>query len=478
MKYFGTLCLLLYYFHPFAQTCTTLGQTPSTALPVCGTTTFRQNTVPVCSTRSLSVPGCAGDGASYADKNPFWYKFTCYKSGTLGFLISPIDQGDDYDWQLFDITGRDPNEVFTNRSLVVTGNWAGTYGNTGASAAGVSFIQCASDPAANMNSFSSMPMLTEGHTYLLLVSHFTNSQSGYDLSFGGGTAVITDPLQPDVLDVRANCGTDRIRVKLNKKMKCSTIAADGSDFVVSSANVSVVAATGINCAAGFETDSVEIKLSSPIGPGAYSLAVQQGSDNNTILDFCDQSVPANTTITFHVSNVLAADFSSTTDICPDEPVQFNSVVEGQASNYAWSFGDGGSSMLSSPAHVYTAPSSNTTYTVTLSVSNGLGCDNRVARTVKVYSNCFLAVPSAFTPNGDGRNDFFHPLNAVKAENLSFKVFNRWGQLVFQTNDAARGWDGRYRGLAQPTGVYVWLLSFRDRDTKVLRQMKGTVALIR
>src|SRR5262249_6777856 len=107
-----------------AQTCTTLGQTPSTAFPVCGIDTFSQTTVPTCGTHNLVVPGCSGDGALYGDKNPFWYKFTCYQAGTLGFLVTPNDLGDDYDWMLYDITGHNPDDVFTDQSLIVTGNWA------------------------------------------------------------------------------------------------------------------------------------------------------------------------------------------------------------------------------------------------------------------------------------------------------------------------------------------------------------------
>jgi hypothetical protein len=68
-----------------AQTCTTLGQTPSTAFPVCGTTVFHQSTVPICATNDILVPGCTGDGAAYQNKNPFFYKFTCYVSGSWLF---------------------------------------------------------------------------------------------------------------------------------------------------------------------------------------------------------------------------------------------------------------------------------------------------------------------------------------------------------------------------------------------------------
>src|SRR5687768_3708048 len=113
---------LLFFFNAsFAQRCDGPGQTPSKAFPVCGTSTFHQTTVPICVTQDLKVPGCSN--VAYQDKNPFWYKFTCYKDGDLGFLIKPLDSGDDYDWQLYDITGRDPNDVFTDASLIVTGNW-------------------------------------------------------------------------------------------------------------------------------------------------------------------------------------------------------------------------------------------------------------------------------------------------------------------------------------------------------------------
>ena len=70
-----------------AQTCTTLGQNPSSAFPVCGAQPFPQGTVPFCGGRSIPAPPCAR--APFSDKNPFWYTFTCFATGTLGFQIVP-----------------------------------------------------------------------------------------------------------------------------------------------------------------------------------------------------------------------------------------------------------------------------------------------------------------------------------------------------------------------------------------------------
>jgi gliding motility-associated-like protein len=93
-------------------------------------------------------------------------------------------------------------------------------------------------------------------------------------------------------------------------------------------------------------------------------------------------------------------------------------------------------------------------------------------------NCFIAVPTAFTPNADGLNDYLYPLNALKADNLEFRVYNRYGQQVFYTNDWTRKWDGRIGGREQPAGVYAWLLSYTHQDTgeKIFR--RGTTVLIR
>jgi hypothetical protein len=206
----------------FSQPCTTLGQTPSTAFPVCGTSVFHQSTVPLCSTNDIFVPGCSGSGnAAYQNKNPFFYRFTCFTAGTLGFTITPLAANEDYDWQLYDITGHNPDDIFTDNSLVITGNWAGTYGTTGASASGVNSIECASNPTQNKPTFAAMPQLVVGHEYLLMVSHFTDGQSGYDLAFGGGTAVITDPTIPHLLSAKPDCSGQLLTIKLNKKVNAT-----------------------------------------------------------------------------------------------------------------------------------------------------------------------------------------------------------------------------------------------------------------
>jgi gliding motility-associated-like protein len=96
----------------------------------------------------------------------------------------------------------------------------------------------------------------------------------------------------------------------------------------------------------------------------------------------------------------------------------------------------------------------------------------------VLDNCFIAVPTGFTPNGDGLNDYLYPNNALKAINLDFKVYNRWGQLVFGSHDWQQKWDGKIGGIPQAPGVYVWYLRYTHRDTGKKIFQKGTTTLIR
>jgi gliding motility-associated-like protein len=91
------------------------------------------------------------------------------------------------------------------------------------------------------------------------------------------------------------------------------------------------------------------------------------------------------------------------------------------------------------------------------------------------------VPSAFTPDGDGKNDVFRPIAIGIKQITYFKVFNRWGVLVYSSAKNAYeqsiGWDGTYKGKPQDSAVYVWIVEGVDYLDKKITQ-KGTVTLIR
>ncbi len=677
--------LLSVVLSTYAQPCSTIpGMSPGNALPVCGTSVFHQDVVINCSGLDVAQVGCAV-GASSASS--FWYKFTCFQTGSLGFLISGISSTDDYDWVLFDITGRNPNEVFSNSSLAISINLYGTGGSpapfpespTGCRPGATGNVHC--DGYSNGNTpFNAMPTITVGRSYLLMVTNWTRSTAGYDLSFTGGTASITDPKEPHMESARAICDGISASIKMNKRMKCNSLTASGNEFTITPAVANVISATGYGCNPAFDMDSVLITFDAPLAPGNYTINIKKGtpdgntildncdrqipenesipmivypliptpmdsisklgcepdkiqlvfrknmlcdsiapdgsdfevimlagsepvtvvsaagncdangltriikvtlattlsaspiktkgtymirlkvgSDGNTIVDECGQATPAGATLTFNtkdtvnadfsyaikygcdrdtinyfhdgnnevnfwkwnfdrtrssslqnptilygapglkktylivsngvcrdssdtvsifIDNVVKAAFEATAVVCPNELASFTNNSTGNIVSWRWDFGNGIISNSPNPVpQSYPVPRATINVFPRLIVQNNRGCLDTVIQKIVVPNSCYVAVPNAFTPNRDGLNDELYPLNAYKATDLLFRVFNRVGQLVFETRDWTKRWDGRFKGQPADVGTYVWILIYTHIDTGKKVQQKGASILL-
>lgn len=284
MRLFTLLFLLLISFEIKAQVCTGPGRTPQTATVVCGTLTFSQPTAPSCNAPDLPVSGCPL--LPMPASNSVWYRFHCYQTGTLGFLITPTVASDDYDWQVMDITGRNPQDVMTT-NLAISVNFSGIPGITGCSPAGTLDLRCAGGAAGTQ--FNRMPMLTAGNDYLLVVNNCCDGFSGYGLTFTGGTAVLTDNQLPTVTSVGpAGCNTSQIVVQLSEDVLCDSVTVNGSEFTITDGtntypftSISSLCSTGQNA-----ITSLTINMTNPLPPGNYNLVVNDGTDNNTLVDVC------------------------------------------------------------------------------------------------------------------------------------------------------------------------------------------------
>jgi gliding motility-associated-like protein len=96
-------------------------------------------------------------------------------------------------------------------------------------------------------------------------------------------------------------------------------------------------------------------------------------------------------------------------------------------------------------------------------------------TIRIKESDTLYFPTAFTPNGDLTNEYFRPIGI--ANGLSLQIYNRLGQQIFTTASATNGWDGRYKGVPQPVGVYVYLVRYTSKSGREKIQ-KGSFFLIR
>jgi gliding motility-associated-like protein len=120
-----------------------------------------------------------------------------------------------------------------------------------------------------------------------------------------------------------------------------------------------------------------------------------------------------------------------------------------------------------------SPPTDTRYTLTVQSMVGCGSVEAVV-TVKVFNDIYI--PSAFSPNGDDKNDYFKIVAADGYELLAFQVYNRWGEAIYAAKDFSKGWDGTYNRIPQPSGTYVYYLQIRSSKGKIAK--KGTVTLLR
>ena len=144
----------------------------------------------------------------------------------------------------------------------------------------------------------------------------------------------------------------------------------------------------------------------------------------------------------------------------------------------WEFGDNTQSTLDDPTHFYPAQTF-ASYDVTLIAIDVNGCIDSITQTFELNDNLKLNVPNSFTPNGDGLNDVFLPIfNAESGvKEYKFEVYNRWGQLIYETGDLTAGWDGKYKSKICQQGSYNWIIYYQD-FSKNPYNVNGHVTLIK
>jgi len=301
------LCSCMMIQRSAAQSCSgRKGHTPSTAIVLCGNGTYSQPPSITCFNGNFFLTGCTNQNTSYGDANPIYFKFTCKTAGSLAFTIAARQVGDDLNWQLFDITGKQPDDIYSTPSLTVAANWSGTIGPTGASAAGSVFIQCrtlATD--GTINTFSPLIQAQQGHTYLLMVSNRT-AAGDFALTIGGGTADISDDGTQQLQVFPSSCNNDEVEILFNKPVQCSSISLDASEITITP-SVGPVQIVGLNCNNSNETESLRIKFLQTPPSGTYNLTFQIGSDGNTLLDNCNNVLPAGTNAKFIIQPYAIVD---------------------------------------------------------------------------------------------------------------------------------------------------------------------------
>jgi len=150
-----------------------------------------------------------------------------------------------------------------------------------------------------------------------------------------------------------------------------------------------------------------------------------------------------------------------------------------ASSYQWNFGDGEISVATSPAHTYPENSPGS-YVIQLIATSPFGCTDTAYATVVVEEELIFYVPNTFTPDGDEFNQSFQPVFNSGFDPFDFNmlIFNRWGEIIFESNNAEIGWDGTYNGKRVQEGTYTWKIEFKTSKNDAHKMVVGHVSVLK
>lgn len=175
-----------------------------------------------------------------------------------------------------------------------------------------------------------------------------------------------------------------------------------------------------------------------------------------------------------------ADFKFSPDpVFSNNPeVEFKNQSELNATN-SWDFAGLDSSTDVNPKFTFPLGKEGN-YTVSLKVISAKNCVDSIAIVVPVKVHTLFFVPNSFTPDGDIFNGIFKPVMSVNVDpnKYNFYVYDRWGEMLFESHDYSIGWDGTYHGKIVQDGVYIWKLSFTEESSDKVIMKKGTISLIR
>lgn len=181
----------------------------------------------------------------------------------------------------------------------------------------------------------------------------------------------------------------------------------------------------------------------------------------------------------HVYDNAIAEFSSSpTEVTIFDPIVYFTNLSSNASAYLWNFGDNSSSTLANPTHIYA--SEPRSFDVQLIANNIDNCPDTTVKTIVIIEPLLFYVPNTFTPDGNSFNEIFSPVmtSGFDKASYSIKIYNRWGEIIFETRDLAAGWDGKYRGEMVPDGTYTWEIVFKDKLTDKMYKYNGHLNVLR
>ncbi len=216
--------------------------------------------------------------------------------------------------------------------------------------------------------------------------------------------------------------------------------------------------------------------------GANSPNTNLGSGLNTLTVIDSAGCQATDSVFIYETAPIANISTQNSSTIYSDPIQLlSNTVAGlfPVSSWYWNFGDGNTSNLENPVHQY---QQSGVYNIELIVTDELGCTDTTSYQIQFDAEFVYYIPNTFTPDGNEINQIFLPIfsNSINPENYRLSIYNRWGEVIFESLNPANGWDGSYGNDKKPCqpGIYTYVVTYRIPNENQSRTISGHVNLIR
>ena len=404
---------------------------------------------------------------AFLEQSSIWYTFTVYEDGLLSFVLDPLDPADDYDWGLFDITEGGCAGIGATMGVISPEVGCNSYGLFGAN--GPTGISTANGGTGNTNGpgdlngppFNADLPVAEGSTYALVVMNWSNSLNGYTIDFGQSTAVLYDQEPPQLTSLETDCVLQDFVVTFSEPLVTATV--EPVDFLLydpSGTAMTVQSATSTT--GGNTSDSFTLSLVEPLSvSGTYTLEITENS--LLVEDPCGNAGEGTLEQYFEVVQPPVGWDEFELVICTGEDLRLdpNLVVEQPEDNlveYVWTLdmGEGNDpDTLGFDDHL----SVEQPGIYHVSMTTNPPCYEAEGSFRVEEETCSVLIPNVISPYSSlGVNDRFYIPGLQVFPDASIRIFNRWGNLVYENDrfDVSSGWDPREDGAS--SGVYYYVLT--------------------
>ena len=335
------------------------------AIPVCQQV-YTETDAPTGSGDVLEIN--AQFNCMQVESNSVWYTFTVNATGEFGFLLTPNEATDDYDWALFDITSASCADLFNNPDLIVSCNAAGNEdcvgptGATGATSFNTQGFNCGINPPnvqQGFSTFNDLVPVEQGNTYVLCVSNWTGSPFGYTIDFGLSTGIGIFDEEPPVLEnvsLTPDCSGETLLLNFSEPIQCATIESLNFQLIGYSTSYNLnLSSASCDLGANAANDFV-LFIDPPLQEGIHRLMLSVDGLSEA-LDLCGN--PASSILyEFNAVESLApANLGPDTFICAGEPLLLD-VFSPNATGYQWQDGSTAPSFSVTEPGIYSVTVTN------------------------------------------------------------------------------------------------------------------------